>query len=341
MTLNCNNINLKKGSSGAEVREIQSLLTQYGYYDGKIDGDYGDMTITAIKSFQKAIGLVVDGITGPITCKKLGSLNTISKELKNGSSGEYVIIVQNKLKQLGYYTATIDGAYGNKTITSVQNYQKNKGLTVDGIVGNITYSSLLKATKTSSGSTGTNTVSNGIYTSSPHYESSGCNKLGQCTGYWCACVSFSQLLRKWGITKYSQKTIAGYMGTTTAGTGHWGIETGIAHIAKLEGLNLKVEWKNFSDLGTTQKERFKKLGEIFSNPNKGVIVHDLYRNQFGHYETLKTINTNKGNVVILNSLGNKCNSPAYCGYLETRSYGTMASYLSGISQKSICIVTKV
>lgn len=341
MALDCNKINIKKGSNGSEVKEIQTLLTQYGFYDGKIDGSYGDLSVTAVKNFQKQMGLVVDGIIGPLTCKKLGSLSSINTELKKGSTNDYVTIVQNKLKQLGYYTASIDGSYGDKSITSVKSYQKNKGLVVDGIVGTLTYNSLLSATKSSSGGSSSSTVSNGVYTSSPHYESSGCNKLGQCTGYWCACVSFSQLLRKWGITKYSQKTIAGYMGTTTAGTGHWGIETGIAKIAKLEGLNLKVEWKNFSDLGSNQKERFKKLGEIFSNPNKGVIVHDLYRNKFGHYETLKTINTNNSNMVVLNSLGNKCGSPAFCGYLETRSYGVMASYLGGISQKSICIITKV
>lgn len=341
MTLNCNNINLKKGSSGAEVREIQSLLTQYGYYDGKIDGDYGDMTITAIKSFQKAIGLVVDGITGPITCKKLGSLNTISKELKNGSSGEYVIIVQNKLKQLGYYTTTIDGAYGNKTITSVQNYQKNKGLTVDGIVGNITYSSLLKATKTSSSSTGTNTVSNGVYTIGFLCEKSGGNCLGQITGYHCGPHSIKQCLRKFGITKYSESTIGGYAGTTSAGTGHWGLETAIAKIASLEGITLKVEWKNFSDLGNTRAERFKKYGELMTSPNKTVFWHELYRNQFGHYSLAKTVNINNSSLLIPNSLGNKCSSPAYCGYMESRGFSTQGSYLGGISQKSICIITKV
>ena len=78
-----------------------------------------------------------------------------------------------------------------------------------------------------------------------------------------------------------------------------------------------------------------------SNPKKGVIIHDLYRNKFGHYETLKTINLNKSNMIVLNSLGSKCGSPAFCGYLETRSMGNMSSYIGGISQKSICIITKV
>ena len=328
--MDCSNINLKKGNSNSNVKELQQLLAGYGYYDGNIDNSFGDMTLTAVKEFQKDTGLIVDGVVGSVTCRKLNSLKIITTELKKGVSNVYVIIVQRKLKQLKYYNNKVDGLYGNVTVESVKSYQQSRNLKVDGIVGTITYNSLLNTVK----------ADNGIYISSPHYESKGCNKLGQCTGYWCACVSFSQLLKKWGITKYSQKTIAGYMGTTTAGTGHWGIETGIAKIAKLEGLNLKVEWKNFSDLGSNQKERFKKLGEIFSNPNKGVILHDLYRNKFGHYETLKTVNTNNNTLIVLNSLGDKCNSPAYCGYLETRSYNNMVSYISGINQKSLCIITK-
>ena len=130
------------------------------------------------------------------------------------------------------------------------------------------------------------------------------------------------------------------MGTTSAGTSHYGIETGVATVARKEGINLKVEWKNFSDLGSSKVERFKALAKIFSDKNKGVILHSLYQNKYGHYEVLRTINTNNNTTVVLNSLGSKCNSPAYCGRLETRSYNTWVSYLAGISQKSICIITK-
>ena len=77
MTLNCNNINLKKGSTGEQVKEAQTLLKQLSYYNVKLDGDYGDLTVTAVKAFQKKQGtLAVDGVIGPVTCKKLNEAVT-------------------------------------------------------------------------------------------------------------------------------------------------------------------------------------------------------------------------------------------------------------------------
>lgn len=43
--------------------------------------------------------------------------------------------VQQKLKDLGYYSGGVDGILGPKSITAIKNFQKAKGLTVDGIVG--------------------------------------------------------------------------------------------------------------------------------------------------------------------------------------------------------------
>lgn len=255
MTLNCTNINLKKGSTGDKVKELQTKLQNKGYYTRQIDGDYGTYTEQAVKNFQKANNLVVDGWVGPITCNKL---------------------------------------------------QNN----------------------------------NGIYTNNKLCEKQGGDCLGQITGYHCGPHSIKQALRKFGITKYSEKTIGSYAGTTTNGTGHAGLNTAIAYIAKLEGINLQVEWKNFSDLGNNRTERFKKLGELMEDSTKSIFWHEYYRNKYGHYSLAKTINTNNSTATIANSLGNKCSSPAYCGYMESRSLSTQESYFKGISQKSICIITK-
>lgn len=60
------------GSTGDEVRKIQSRLSDWGYYDGAVDGMYGYMTYSAVKNFQAKNGLAVDGIAGPQTLAALG-----------------------------------------------------------------------------------------------------------------------------------------------------------------------------------------------------------------------------------------------------------------------------
>lgn len=62
----------KYGSSGAEVSKIQTRLSSWGYYTGDIDGLYGYLTYSAVKSFQIKNGLSADGIAGPETLAALG-----------------------------------------------------------------------------------------------------------------------------------------------------------------------------------------------------------------------------------------------------------------------------
>lgn len=64
---------LQKGSKGASVKALQTLLIGFGYSCGRwgADGDFGGDTDNAVKSYQKANGLEVDGIVGPATWGKL------------------------------------------------------------------------------------------------------------------------------------------------------------------------------------------------------------------------------------------------------------------------------
>ena len=54
----------RKGSNDDEVVKIQQRLAELGYYNGAIDGDFGDATDAAFRAFQAAAGLTVDGIAG-------------------------------------------------------------------------------------------------------------------------------------------------------------------------------------------------------------------------------------------------------------------------------------
>ena len=55
--------------------------------------------------------------------------------LKLGSTGAEVTRVQKKLKELGYYSGAADGIYGNATKAAVKAFQKNCGITADGVAG--------------------------------------------------------------------------------------------------------------------------------------------------------------------------------------------------------------
>ena len=76
--------------------------------------------------------------------------------LKQGSTGSLVKTVQQKLKNWGYYTGTVDGIYGSKTVAAVKYFQRTNGLTADGIVGSKTAAAL---GITLSGSTSTSSTS--------------------------------------------------------------------------------------------------------------------------------------------------------------------------------------
>lgn len=62
----------RQGSTGEQVRIIQTKLKNWGYYDGAADGIFGSGTAEAVRYFQRKNGLTADGIAGPATLKALG-----------------------------------------------------------------------------------------------------------------------------------------------------------------------------------------------------------------------------------------------------------------------------
>ncbi len=172
------------------------------------------------------------------------------------------------------------------------------------------------------------------YTSKPHPTKQGCNEMGQNNNYYCGVSALHKVLRKFGITQFTQSDLAKIAGTTQRGTDHQGLETAIAYVSKKTGVKLTAKWYYFSDLG------FEKLGKMICKSNVDAILHLNYRNKYGHYEVLNEINTSNNMLKVLNSLGNKCGSSCFCGYVENRSFGTEKQYISGISQKSVLIITK-
>ncbi len=84
----------KMGSTGQEVRNIQTRLKSWGYYTYTVDGIYGSRTVTAVKSFQRKNGLTPDGIAGPATLSKIG-LSTGSTSSSSSSNVNLLAMVIN------------------------------------------------------------------------------------------------------------------------------------------------------------------------------------------------------------------------------------------------------
>lgn len=62
---------LRLGSEGAYVVELQALLKLLGYYAGRVNGLYQEDTASAVSAFQQAAGLEPDGVVGPATWNRL------------------------------------------------------------------------------------------------------------------------------------------------------------------------------------------------------------------------------------------------------------------------------
>ncbi len=119
---------LKIGMAGEPVRILQTKLGVAA------DGDFGPATDKALKDYQKAQGIAVDGIAGPDTFAHLGLHELIL--LTQGSVGETVTKLQ---KALGIGA---DGQYGPATEKAVKDYQAKNGLEADGMAGPVTLAKL-------------------------------------------------------------------------------------------------------------------------------------------------------------------------------------------------------
>ncbi|MBE6152706.1 MAG: DUF882 domain-containing protein [Firmicutes bacterium] len=101
------------------IKQKQLNLKHLGYYKGNIDGIWGNGSKEATKKFQKAYGLVVDGIFGA---------NTEVKSIQVWKD------IQNKLNKHGF-RLSVDGLVGTNTINAIKDFQLKNDLSIDYIVG--------------------------------------------------------------------------------------------------------------------------------------------------------------------------------------------------------------
>ena len=92
---------------------------------------YGSYTGYVMKQYLKVTGEVENA-------EKAAS----SDALRPGDNGSRVKSLQQSLKDLGLYTGSVDGNYGSGTVKAVKAFQKQQGLTQDGVVGSKTLAAL-------------------------------------------------------------------------------------------------------------------------------------------------------------------------------------------------------
>ncbi|MEY2978993.1 MAG: endopeptidase cell wall lytic [Cyanobacteriota bacterium] len=163
--------NLAHGMDNADVASLQYKLARLGYFQEHNTGYFGDRTESAVRQFQEAAGLQVDGIVGDETWSALKAqassstpIAVVSPPENSGfesfadfetsgiaietepqyshSSDMEVLEIQSQLQSLGYNPGPIDGILGPQTTSAIRDFQMARGLIVDGIVGPQTWSAL-------------------------------------------------------------------------------------------------------------------------------------------------------------------------------------------------------
>ena len=128
------------GDQGEPIRDIQDRLSALGYAIDDPSGHFGGATQAAIEAFQDDRGLTVDGLIGPDTWRTLIEAGYVlgSRMLYRRSPmmrGDDVAELQRRLNSLGFDAGKVDGIFGPDTLRAVLDFQSNRRLPEDGIVG--------------------------------------------------------------------------------------------------------------------------------------------------------------------------------------------------------------
>lgn len=142
---------ISQGAAGDHVSTLQEALKELGFYTSKITGSFDAATVKAVKAMQSKNGLLQTGACSAELQKLIYEgkpLNSKGKKyevktlppiagvtMRLNDKGYQVTELQETLKTLGYYKASVNGVYDQTTVKAVKAFQKANKLTADGIAG--------------------------------------------------------------------------------------------------------------------------------------------------------------------------------------------------------------
>ncbi len=155
---------LRSGSSGSEVARVQKYISELATRNPAlrptgVDGKFGSGTQQAVQVYQAHAGLKPDGIVGAATWNALvnehmATFNSSADTypgivLRPGQSSQDVALMQRYLNEIGLaYTAiqqqTVDGKYGDNTTAATRRFQRQFGLSADGLIGPATWAAIVR-----------------------------------------------------------------------------------------------------------------------------------------------------------------------------------------------------
>ena len=149
------NTYLRNGDESSQVRSMQNRLIELGYLVGKATAKYDNATEAAVIAFQRRNTSYADGVAGPETLKALYSSSAgktsspsgiVGISLREGSRETAAVrLLQQKLKNLGFYYGSVDGSFGSGTTDAVKSFQRANNLTADGVAGGGTLNRLFSS----------------------------------------------------------------------------------------------------------------------------------------------------------------------------------------------------
>ncbi len=138
---------LRVGDRGEPVRDLQTRLAALGIPSGDQAGEFGAATEAAVRRFQESRRIRVDGIVGRQTWSALVETGyTLGDRLLSDRRpmlrGDDVLDLQRRLNALGFDAGREDGIFGPDTGRGLRDFQRNAGISNDGIVGPSTVAAL-------------------------------------------------------------------------------------------------------------------------------------------------------------------------------------------------------